>query len=364
MDNFYEPQVTVITPSQDRLAALNLWHATGGLYIWEFFTTLDYEWEVIRGRLPYRWTIWIYSLARVAALLGVIFCITIMDITTPINCQLWTIFSDFFFCLSATTSSLLIVLRTYVIIYDYRTTTIFLNQVLINITSIAIWNRNKAVFALAITIWAANIAFHIQSFTRIRSVWVPAQLACEAVKTDPSSLSFIPAIISDVVMLLFVLAGLLVMRRRDGATFGLTRLLWKQGVIWLIVGSVAEVPALVLTFLHLNDPSNAMFEAPGVIIMTIAATRMHRSLVYFASSDVIHESSQMSIFSYAKTKQTDPPSTVPDRVEVTVHEAFGQHSTGSTSGGDSSEFTIFSTSEQMPHIIGDSSRLSLAPEST
>ena len=28
---------------------------------WEFFTTLDYEWDVIRGRRPYRWTIWVRS---------------------------------------------------------------------------------------------------------------------------------------------------------------------------------------------------------------------------------------------------------------------------------------------------------------
>lgn len=26
---------------------------------WEFLTTLDYEWRVIRGRLPYLWTIWV-----------------------------------------------------------------------------------------------------------------------------------------------------------------------------------------------------------------------------------------------------------------------------------------------------------------
>lgn len=26
---------------------------------WEFFTTLDYEWRVIRGHRPYRWTIWV-----------------------------------------------------------------------------------------------------------------------------------------------------------------------------------------------------------------------------------------------------------------------------------------------------------------
>jgi hypothetical protein len=26
---------------------------------WEFFTTLEYEWSVFRGRRPYRWTIWV-----------------------------------------------------------------------------------------------------------------------------------------------------------------------------------------------------------------------------------------------------------------------------------------------------------------
>ena len=26
---------------------------------WEFLTTLDYEWSVIRGHRPYRWTIWV-----------------------------------------------------------------------------------------------------------------------------------------------------------------------------------------------------------------------------------------------------------------------------------------------------------------
>ena len=26
---------------------------------WEFFSTLDYEWNVFRGHIPYRWTIWV-----------------------------------------------------------------------------------------------------------------------------------------------------------------------------------------------------------------------------------------------------------------------------------------------------------------
>jgi len=76
----------------------------------------------------------------------------------------------------------------------------------------------------------------------------------------------------------------------------------------------------------------------------------------------MHESPQVSGLAFTKTKETGAPSTVPDRVEVVMHEAFGQHPKGSTSGCDST--TIFSTSEQMPHIIGDSSKLRLAPEST
>ncbi len=81
---------------------------------WEYIVTLDYEWRVIRGHLPYRRTIWVrddrrfafvvlelwtklldpkvYSLTRVAALVGVITCLVSMDVTTPLNCQVGTVF--------------------------------------------------------------------------------------------------------------------------------------------------------------------------------------------------------------------------------------------------------------------------------
>jgi hypothetical protein len=39
----------------------------------------------------------------------------------------------------------------------------FWNQVLIDTASIAIWNRNKVVVTLAITVWGTSGAFHIQS---------------------------------------------------------------------------------------------------------------------------------------------------------------------------------------------------------
>ena len=36
-------------------------HLKHCFFSWEFFTTLDYEWSIIRGRRTYRWTIWVCS---------------------------------------------------------------------------------------------------------------------------------------------------------------------------------------------------------------------------------------------------------------------------------------------------------------
>ena len=91
-------------------------HNTIPTHSWEFVTTLEYEWDIIRGRIPYQWTIWvrnnllfaliscsqaglspglifsfntrqIYSLARVAALAGIILDFILLNNTKPINCQ-------------------------------------------------------------------------------------------------------------------------------------------------------------------------------------------------------------------------------------------------------------------------------------
>jgi hypothetical protein len=160
MDNFHDP--TIMSSAQAQLNIVKLWHATGGLYIWEFFTTLDYEWRVIRGDLPHRWTIWIYSVARVSALVSLILCLASMDIATPIDCQHWILFTSIFICLSATAASLLIVLRTYVFVYN-STQWQFSVIRLIDVASIAIWNRNKVVVALTFIVWGISIGFHLQS---------------------------------------------------------------------------------------------------------------------------------------------------------------------------------------------------------
>jgi len=240
---------------------------------------------------------------------------------------------------------------------------------LIVLRIIAIWNRNKVVITLSIIVWVIGTAFHIKSAAQLHAVWEPAQHTCDPVNTKSSVLSLLPAIISNLVLLLIMLVGLLILRRHDGGTFGLSRVLWKQGVVWLALAIASEVPPLVLMVLNLNNNLNIMFDTPGLVTMIIVATRMHRYLIDFASKppDLEHQNVKVSNLVFARPKQTDTTPTTLNRIEVTVHTAFEQHPTaqksddcssymstneqgsptGPTSDNDSS--TIISTSEHMSH---------------
>jgi hypothetical protein len=137
MVNFHDPAVV----AKDNFVLLKLWHVVDGIFLWEFFTNLDFEWSFIRRRRRYRWTIWIYSLSRLATLAAVISNLVLLNLDTSPNCSFSTpvIFASFSAYLALAAASLLLVIRV-----------------------IAIWNRNKVVIVVATTMWAINGAFFIQ----------------------------------------------------------------------------------------------------------------------------------------------------------------------------------------------------------
>ena len=118
-----------------------------------------------------------------------------------------------------------------------------------------------------------------------------------------------------------------------------------------------------------------MFEAPSVIIMTIAVTRMHRSLVNFTSGQSEYETLFTSLLLpthrgqfcfrvinthpgtllFSKTK----PSTGLDRIEVVVDTTFEQHPKGTKNEtkSDDSSSVLIRTSEHMPEIVVNLSKL-------
>jgi len=193
----------------------------------------------------------------VGTLVAVILSFVALDTTTPINCQALITFQVTFGLLGLVAASLLIIFRI-----------------------VAIWNKNSLVVGTAITVWATNFSFIILGIARMRASWDPILQECMVLNTEKDKFHAISILISDTVLLLIVLIGLL--RLHDsGGTFALGRLLWKQGVIWLLIATVAEVPPAVFVILNLNASLNLMFQLPSLIAMAIAATRIYRNLADF-----------------------------------------------------------------------------------
>ncbi|KAH9953462.1 hypothetical protein BC827DRAFT_1159247 [Russula dissimulans] len=277
---------------------------------WEFVSNLNYEWGVIRGHRPHRWTMWIYFITRLATLAAVIMNLVSLKITASASSSGCQMFAYTTFSLA----SLLIVLRI-----------------------IAIWNKNKLIVGLATGVWVTNTSILIHGLTRIRSSWNSELVSCSL----PDIMSNISAIISmfasDVVLLLVMFIGLFRLRHCGGGTFGLVRLLWKQGILYLLVATAAELPPLVficldlngqrmLTLLQMSEALDLMFLMPSLIAMSISATRMYRSLMEGFCDDT---GKGLNSFLGKRVSCTEPNAEwttttldLPNRVEVSMDSSY------------------------------------------
>ncbi|KAI0281012.1 hypothetical protein BGY98DRAFT_270618 [Russula aff. rugulosa BPL654] len=242
----------------DPLLVMKVWLIVCGIYIWEFVSTLNYEWSIIRGYERYRWTIWIYSAARLSCLTTVFLTLVDFSLTTEINCQAWLVFGWVIVTLGCySLGSILIILRIF-----------------------AIWEWNKVVMAITIVILVSNISFQLSGVVSTRAVWVPATRSClNSHFTNVKGIALC-ALVTDFSLLLIMLAGLLRLRHRDGAFHHLAYILWKQGVMWLVIATAAQVPQVLTLFLNVNVAYKELFSIPAIITIVIAGTRMYRALTY------------------------------------------------------------------------------------
>ncbi|KAI0278980.1 hypothetical protein BC826DRAFT_1113124 [Russula brevipes] len=323
----------LIKPSRPTVSFVKLLHTVAGLYIWEFVTTLDYEWSIFCGRRPYRWTIWIYSFTRVATLIAVILAIVAFDAKLPHTCQAFVTTHGVFAYLALVTAQFLIVLRIF-----------------------AIWNRRRVVVATSIGVWVTNTVLLIQTVSRIRSETASPD-SCTPKNIQITKINLISTLVTDVALLLIMLIGLLQLRVKGVGMLSLGQLLWNQGVVWLCIATatgalpVVYPPGLltvvlftyftsqIFVYLDLNGkPLRIMFQLPALasVAISIAATRMYRSLTdfVFGFSEFTIQATGLPTSKVAQT----PGAPIPlNRMEVAVHNSWIQHP--ATSTGDHSSQT-------------------------
>ncbi|KAI9509248.1 hypothetical protein F5148DRAFT_778286 [Russula earlei] len=225
-------------------------HALGGLYIWEVVTTLWFEWSFITGRRTYRWSIWVYAAIRLVALSNVLANMIQSEWNMSIDCHVW-IYVEYITVYSA------FALGTFIMILKIA----------------AIWSKNKWILAASIGAWLMNIAFIIRSIVTTSAKFESSFGTCVLHGAQTTRDSTLATLTSEMFLLFVMLFGLL--RERDHY---LGRLLFHQGVIWLIVAIFAQVPLIVLFSLHMDDLANLVFHSSSLVSMTICVTRLYRSL--------------------------------------------------------------------------------------
>ncbi|KAF8498240.1 hypothetical protein F5888DRAFT_233691 [Russula emetica] len=308
MVNYHDPH----TIDRDFTALLNLHHVFIGLFLWELLTTLDYEWDVIRGRRPYRRTIWIYTLARVATLMSLVDEMIGFDDSARIDCQAYVTLDLALPGVAFGASSLLIVLRI-----------------------VAIWNREKIITSIAVGVWVTDVAFLINGSVRVRESWSDELNTCVLLNPESIKPNIMGSLIADVVLLLIMLIGLLRLPFGAGDALGLERVLWKQGLIWLLIAIVFEIPPTVFIFLDLNEPMSYIFQVPNLIAMTIASTRMYRSLMDLGSTEILQGSLSLpdSVRTGSRTRVLSEP--IPLSQMVPVRTEIDQSSKSQMAGSSS-----------------------------
>ncbi|KAH9063761.1 hypothetical protein EDB83DRAFT_2675224 [Lactarius deliciosus] len=247
------------TVSAEEYALIKLVHVIGGIYIWEIILCLGFEYSVISKQRKFTWPFLLYLGCRWCPLFAIAFQFLGFDVSHKIDCQTCAILSFMSAYLSFMCTSALIILRVAVL-----------------------WNRSKIIIAFACAVWAGNTAVYAYSLTTLCSAWTGE--FCSILHTDHCRISVLSTFTMDLILLVLMLAGL---KRWKNAPklCGVWRLLHTQGLIWVMIVTLAELPPTVFIFLNLNDPMNTIFQDFALIIAPLGAARLYRGLIDYPPSN-------------------------------------------------------------------------------
>ncbi|KAI0312136.1 hypothetical protein OF83DRAFT_685514 [Amylostereum chailletii] len=154
-----------------------------------------------------------------------------------------------------------------------------------------VWNRNKAMTYVVFLTMVGYLGSFIHGAVTIKGTWDPTHASCVILGITNNMVNFSTVLAVDFLLLAAMLSGLL--RYRDAGMYRLWRMLWSQGIIWVLLAKVAEVPTVVFLSLNLNAPMDLMFFLPEMTVLLVGSTRMYRTLSNFMSTDHIHPSSEI-----------------------------------------------------------------------
>ncbi|TFK46834.1 hypothetical protein OE88DRAFT_1637731 [Heliocybe sulcata] len=235
-------------------------HAILGLYAWEWFTSLDFDWEFIRGRKKFRWPMIFYFCGRYCLLIALIGIAIALDTTTRINCQALYTFNQLTGQATIGFASMNLAIRT-----------------------MAIWSQRRYIVIPLVIVILGHWSLILQGI-QLTATFVPGQgCAIISTKTTILSATFIYTMVFDLIVT--VLTGYkLIFDNPGGQRSSLMNRIWNDGLIYFFIAFLSNAVATTFMLLNWNPVMSILFNVPSATASTIVACRAVRRLTNFASS--------------------------------------------------------------------------------
>ncbi|KAJ3934157.1 MAG: hypothetical protein NXY57DRAFT_722543 [Lentinula lateritia] len=274
--------------SKDGVVFSRFMHALLGLYIWEWFTSLDFDWDYIRGKRQFRWPLIFYFLNRYCLLFALIGIAVALNVATEINCQALYTFNQ---CVG--------------------NAAIGLASINFSLRTMAVWTQKWYIVVPLILLILGQWSLLLHGIL-LKATYSPTE-GCVIVETDSRLLlaGFTYTMCFDFVVLSLT-AWKLVINAPSSKVMGRSRLvvlIFGDGLIYFIIAFLSNLLATIFMLLDLNPVMSIIANVPSAIGSTIVACRAVRRLALFTSSGPeMFASTQASTLAFrSNTKSTMRP---------------------------------------------------------
>ncbi|KAJ3776271.1 hypothetical protein FB446DRAFT_842590, partial [Lentinula raphanica] len=302
--------------TKDGVVFSKIVHAFIGLYIWEWFTSLDFDWDYIRGKKQFRWPLYclseiFYFLNRYCLLSALIGIAIALNVTTETNCQALYTFNQLIGAAAICLASINLSLRT-----------------------MAVWAQRRYIVVPLILLILGQWSLLLHG-ALLKSIYEPEQ-GCIIVETDSRLLL---AGAAYTMCFDFVVLSLTAWKLVIGASSSEVRmsrsklvvLIFSDGLIYFIVAFVFNLLVTIFMSLDLNAVMSIIANIPLGIGSTIAACRAVRRLALFdPSGSDMFGSTKVSTLAFCTKPETSasvrPPKNPTLRLEGVHMDTFESES--------------------------------------
>jgi hypothetical protein len=249
---------------KDAAAFVKLIHVLLGVYAYEWFLSLNFDFGFVLGRRKFRWPMIFYFANRYLLLFALVGIIISMDVTSKVDCQALYTFNQI--AGNAATG---------------------LASINLSIRTMAIWSQNKYIIGLLVLIILGHWSLILQGI-QLKATWVDG-VGCVITQTNNTILAaiFIYSMCFDLIVLLLNTYKLLGINDKTANLLGrsrLTQMIFEDGLIFFIIAFLANLCATVFMLLNLNQIMTIIFNVPAVVASSIVACRAVRRLTNFTNS--------------------------------------------------------------------------------